>query len=92
MVIKTQTTRQVLTALRELINALDRRVRRAGREGEIRIGKDAAELRREAVRRIEALQRDVYDWALADAIMTDDGNPTQGVAERCRSGRGGQHA
>jgi hypothetical protein len=77
------TARRVLAALKELVKALDRRIPHVGREGEIRIGKDAAELRREAVSRIETLQRNVYDWALVDAIMTDDGNPTPGAAERC---------
>ena len=44
-------------------------------------------LRNEAVTRIEALQRAgmnrlTHDQDLADAIMTDDGNPTPGGEER----------
>ena len=78
---------EVIAALRELIEALDRRVPHAERSGEIRIGKDAAMLRKEAVARIEALQRaglnrPTHDQELADAIMTDDGNPTPGGEER----------
>ena len=48
---------QVIAALRELIEALDRRIPHADRSGEIQIGKDAAALRSQAVARIEALQR-----------------------------------
>lgn len=74
---------EVIAALRELIEALDRRVPHAERSGEIRIGRDAAMLRNEAVTRIEALQRaglnrPTHDQELVDAIMTDDGNPTPG--------------
>lgn len=74
---------QVVAALRELIEALDRRVSHAGRPGESQIVKDAAMLRNEAVARIEAMQRlalsrSAYDPQLVDAIMTDDGNPTPG--------------
>jgi len=78
---------EVLAALRELVEALDRRVPQAERSGETRISKDAAMLRSEAVTRIEALQhaglkRPPHDQELVDAIMTDDGNPTPGGEER----------
>ena len=72
----------ILVALGELVDALDRRVPRAGRAGEIRIVEDAAMLRSAAVTRMKALrrtepERPAYDQALADAIMADDGNPTR---------------
>jgi hypothetical protein len=43
--------------LHELIAALDRRVPRAERVGELSIAKAAAELKREALTRIEDLER-----------------------------------
>ena len=72
---------EILAALRELVEALDRRVPHLERSGEIQIAKDAALLRNEAVTRIAALQRAgphpaTHDQELVDAIMTDDGNPT----------------
>ena len=78
---------EVLAALHELIEALDRRAPQADRSGEIRISKDAAVLRSEAVTRIEALkhadlERPAHDQERVDAIMTDDGNPTPGGEER----------
>ena len=74
--VSTQT--HVLAALRELIRALDRRVPRVERAGEIRIARDAQMLRREAVTRIEELKRagsddDMHDQEFVEAIMTDDG-------------------
>ena len=82
---------EVIAALRELIEALDRRVPQVERSGELRIGKDAAMLRSQAVTRIEALQRaalnrPAHDQALVDAILTDDGNPTPGGEERHAGG------
>jgi len=73
---------RTLVALGELVDALDRRVPRAGRAGEVGIVEDAARLRSEAVFRMKAMrrtepERPAYDQALADAIMADDGNPTQ---------------
>jgi len=78
---------EVIAALSELIEALDRRIPHAERSGEIRIVADAAMLRNEAVARIEALQRAGLnyrsrDQELVDAIMSDDGNPTPGSEER----------
>jgi hypothetical protein len=78
------TPSRILSALRELIRALDRRVPHPERAGEIRIAGDAQILRREAVARIEELQRaglddNLYDEELVEAIMTDDGAPAQSV-------------
>lgn len=74
-------TAGIVAALRELIAALDRRVPHVERVGEIQIARDAAILRREAVRRIEELTRaasdqHTYNEELAEAIMTDDGRPS----------------
>jgi hypothetical protein len=69
---------RILAALRELIGALDRRAPQIGRPGEIRIGRDAQRLRRQAVTRIEELTGsdvNAYDQDLVEAIMTDDGGP-----------------
>jgi hypothetical protein len=70
----------IVAALRELIAALDRRVPHVERVGEIQIARDAATLRREALRRIEELTRassdpPLYNQDLVEAIMTDDGGP-----------------
>ena len=82
---------EVIAALSELIEALDHRVPQAERSGEIRIRKDAAMLRHEAVARIDALRRAElnhrhHDQALVDAVMTDDGNPTPGDEDRRTGG------
>ena len=66
----------LILALREVIEALDRRVPQIERAGEICIARDALILRRQAANRIEDLQRadhGGYDEDLVDAIMTDDG-------------------
>ena len=73
---------RILSALRELIRALDRRVPHPERSGELRIAGDAQMLRRDALARIEELQRagsdgNLYDQDLVEAIMTDDGGPAQ---------------
>lgn len=70
----------VLAALRELVDALDRRAPQPERPGETRIARDAQQLRREAMARIEELtdagsDADAYDQDLVEAIMTDDGGP-----------------
>jgi hypothetical protein len=80
------TPARIVAALRELIAALDRRVPRVERTGEIGIAKDAAMLRSEAVMRIEELQHGGsdhhgYDQELVEAIMTDDG----ALARECES-------
>ena len=49
---------QTLRELRELIAALDRRVRQVERVGEIAIARAAAVLKSEALTRIEELERD----------------------------------
>jgi hypothetical protein len=49
---------KTIRELRELIVALDRRVPRVERVGEIAIARAAAGLRAEALRRIEELERD----------------------------------
>lgn len=74
---------EILASLQELVEALDRRVPHLDRAGEIQIAKDAASLRNEAVTRIAALQlagpnHATDDQGLADAVMTDDGNPAPG--------------
>ena len=48
---------RIVRELHELIAALDRRVPRVERVGELSIAKAAAELKREAVTRIEDLER-----------------------------------
>jgi hypothetical protein len=70
-----------VAALRELIGALDRRMPHSERTSEIRIAREAATLRREAVTRIDeftsaAEDHDRYNQELGEAIMTDDGGPT----------------
>ena len=81
------TRSRIVTALRELISALDRRVPHAERPGEIGIARDAAKLRREAVAQIDSLTRArvddrVFDQKLAEAMMTDDGGPSGGDPSR----------
>ena len=70
----------IVATLRELIGALDRRMPHSERTSEIRIAREAATLRREAVTRIEELKyaaedHDRYNQELGEAIMTDDGGP-----------------
>lgn len=78
---RVSTPARIVATLRELIGALDRRTPLSERTSEIRIAREAAMLRREAVRRIEELEyaaedRDRYNQELGEAIMTDDGGPT----------------
>lgn len=71
----------MITTLRELISALDRRVPHLDRPGELLIAREAQTLRREAVAQIEALSQQrrwddtPYDQERVEAIMTDDGGP-----------------
>jgi hypothetical protein len=70
----------VVHALRELIDALDRRVAHVERLGEARIAREAAALRKEAVNRIQELstaqsERDTRDAERSGGVMTDDGGP-----------------
>jgi len=72
---------RVIPALIELVDALDRRVPRVERVGEIRIAREAAALRKEALARIEELKRagvarQAREAVLANAVMTDDGGAT----------------
>jgi hypothetical protein len=71
--------RERVAALRELIEALDRRVPHVERLGEARIAREAAALRKDATTRIEQLKaesdRHTHESELADAVMADDGAP-----------------
>jgi hypothetical protein len=51
--------RTVLDDLRELVDALDRRVPHLDRKGERDIARDAAALRAEAMKRIEEIEREL---------------------------------
>ena len=70
----------VVHALRELVDALDRRVAHVQRLGEARIAREAAGLRTEAVNRIQELtgapsDRDTREAERSGGVMTDDGGP-----------------
>jgi hypothetical protein len=69
----------VIRALRELVEALDRRVVHVERLGEARIAREAAALRKEAVNRIQELaaasDRDTRETERSGSVMTDDGGP-----------------
>jgi hypothetical protein len=70
----------VILALRQLVDALDRRVAHVERLGESRIARDAASLRQEAVNRIHELTTaacdgDTRETAGFNAVMADDGGP-----------------
>jgi hypothetical protein len=71
----------IAAALRELIDAVDRRVPQLEWACEPRVAKIAAALRVEAARRLETLvgiDLDAdprLDSAFVDAVMTDDGGP-----------------
>jgi hypothetical protein len=71
---------RVVAALRELVDALDRRVPHVERLGEVRIAREAAGLRKEAAKRLEKLSPRELDAHAgeserSDAVMTDDGGP-----------------
>ena len=73
---------RAIAALNELIDALDRRVPHVERVGEIRIAREAAMLRKDAVTRIDELKsaassQRTRDAELSDAVMADDGGPTR---------------
>jgi hypothetical protein len=80
---------RTIAALRELIGALDRRTPHMERMGEIRIVRDAALLRSDAVARIEELKQlgidHGYDAELVHAVMTDDGAPAPETVSDARS-------
>ena len=67
----------LLLALREIIEALDRRGPQVGRAGELRIAQDALALRHQAVARLEELEGgrgDVLDIHVETAGPTDGGS------------------
>ena len=70
----------VIEALRQLVDALDRRVAHVERLGEARIAREAAALRKEANRRLQELTgtsagRDAQEAERSGGVMTDDGGP-----------------
>lgn len=70
----------VARALRELVEALDRRVAHVERLGETRIAHEAAALREQAVSRIRELTAAPSEGEKREAersgrVMTDDGGP-----------------
>ena len=70
----------LVLALRELIDALDRRGPQIERAGETRIAQDALVLRREAVERLQELEHGDdagYDDERSRALMTDDGGASE---------------
>lgn len=73
-------TDHVVHALRELVDALDRRAAQVERLGEVRIAREAAGLRKEAIHRIQELtaapiDRDTREAERSGGVMTDDGGP-----------------
>jgi hypothetical protein len=77
---RTSDRERVVAALRELVEALDRRVPHVERLGEVRIAREAAALRKEAANRLEELtltqpDRQAREDARSAAEMTDDGGP-----------------
>jgi hypothetical protein len=76
---------RVVTALGQLVEALDRRVPHVERLGEAGIARDAAALRQEAAKRLAKLtsphrdrDREAREDERAAAAMTDDGAPLSG--------------
>ena len=70
----------VVRALRELVDALDRRVAHVERLGGARIARETVALREEAVNRIHELtaalpDRNAREAERAGGVMTDDGGP-----------------
>jgi hypothetical protein len=70
----------VVPALRELVDALDRRVAHVERLGEARIARQAAALRKDALHRIQELtaaspDRETREADRSGGVMTDDGGP-----------------
>jgi hypothetical protein len=75
----------VVRALRELVDALDRRVAHVERLGEARIAREAAGLRNDALHRIQELTAASSDCDTREAersggVMTDDGGPPKNEA------------
>jgi hypothetical protein len=70
----------VVRALRELVDALDRRVAHVERLGEARIAREVAGLRKDALHRIQELtaassDRDTHEAERSGGGMTDEGGP-----------------
>ena len=70
----------VVHALRELVEALDRRVAHVERLGETRIAGEAAALRKDAVNRIAELtaapsDQETREVERSGGVMTNDGGP-----------------
>jgi hypothetical protein len=70
----------LVRTLRELVDALDQRVAHVERLGEVRIAREAAGLRKEALQRIQELTAESSDREMREAersggVMTDDGGP-----------------
>ncbi len=70
----------IVAALRELVDAIDRREAHLERLGEARIAREAVALRREAMSRIQELSaapcdRDTREAERSASVMTDDGGP-----------------
>ena len=59
----------LVAALEELIDALDRRVPHVERAGEIRIAREAAALKKEALTRIEELKHADLDRQMRDSAL-----------------------
>jgi hypothetical protein len=83
--------RKVAIALRELIEALDRRVPHVERLGEARIAREAAALRQQAAARLDELRTSELDLQtrqdeLSDAVMSDDGAPQPNAERRKAEG------
>lgn len=71
---------RVVAALRELVDALARRVPHVERLGEVRIAREAAALQKEAAKRIEELsptelEPQTGEGERSDGVMNDDGGP-----------------
>ena len=66
----------LIFALREIIDALDRRGPQVERAGEMSIAQDALALRRQAVARLEELERvhgDSVDHIRIETVVTNEG-------------------
>ena len=53
---RTPASQQLTRQLKELVSALDRRVRRLERDGEVAIARDAAALKKKALKRLAELE------------------------------------
>ena len=72
---------QPLQALLGLLQAVERRVRRADQRGERQIGGDSAELDAPTSDRREFLDRENAEIGSALSVMTDDGGPVPACAD-----------